>query len=178
MKRWSSSVVTIKLKEGHGSGFFISENLILTNNHVIAGNKNIQVKLDSGVVLSGKVLRTNPKRDVALIKVDAAIHKYFKIEPDMPLVGDEVYAIGSPKLEYLNSTVTKGIVSALRGEDGLTLIQSDVNIRPGNSGGPLINSKGGVVGITVSELRSQKNEGINFFIPIGEALTALNISYE
>ena len=88
------------------------------------------------------------------------------IEPGFPKVAETVYAIGSPAREGISSTVTKGIVSAKRvlRQGGPVLIQSDAAISPGNSGGPLLNDKGAVIGIGVSKLRDPSARSINLFI--------------
>ena len=92
----------------------------------------------------------------------------------MPAVGSDVYAIGSRLDEKLHSTITRGIISGVREENKKMLIQSDVNIRPGNSGGPLVDKGGSVVGIAVSGLViNSVAQGINFFIPIDDALKSL-----
>ena len=84
--------------------------------------------------------------------------------------------VGSPLDESLSSTLTKGIVSAIREENKLKLIQSDVNVRPGNSGGPMINKDGEVIGITVSGIViNGQSQGLNFFIPIADAFKVLKI---
>ena len=143
----------------------------------MAGNaNNVTVKSDSGMEIIGKVIASNSARDVALIKVEASMPKYFKTKRDLPAVGSEVYVIGSPLDENLNSTMTKGIVSAIREENKLKLIQSDVNVRPGNSGGPMINKDGEVIGITVSGIViNGQSQGLNFFIPINDAFKVLQI---
>jgi len=175
-KDWASAVVTVFAGGGHGSGFVISDNLILTNHHVAGNANNVTVKLDSGIEIIGKVIASNSARDVALIKVEASMPKYFKTKRDLPAVGSEVYAIGSPLDENLNSTMTKGIISAIREENKLKLIQSDVNVRPGNSGGPMINKDGEVIGITVSGIViNGQSQGLNFFIPINDAFKVLQI---
>jgi S1-C subfamily serine protease len=124
------------------------------------------------------VVRTDPVRDVALIKVAEtnlpALPLRLKTSPN---VGDEVYAIGTPRLEYLDVTVTRGIVSAYRDEGGLKYIQSDVQIHPGNSGGPLIDKEGNVVGISVMGLMvSGASQNLNFFVPIAEAVARLRVT--
>lgn len=97
---------------------------------------------------------------------------------NIPSVGSDVYAIGTPLDASLYSTVSKGIVSGVRDENFKKLIQSDVNIQPGNSGGPLLDKNGTVVGIAVSGFSvNNVTQGINFFIPVGDAITALNAVY-
>jgi S1-C subfamily serine protease len=175
-KEWSSAVVTVFAGGGHGSGFVISDNLILTNHHVAGNANSATVKLENGIEIIGKVIASNSARDVALIKVDASMPKYFKTKKELPAVGSEVYAVGSPLDESFSSTMSKGIVSAIREENKLKFIQSDVNIRPGNSGGPMVNKDGEVIGIAVSAfVVNGQGQGLNFFIPIADALKTLKI---
>lgn len=171
---WPEAVVTVIAGSGHGSGFVISDNFILTNHHVVGEANSVVVKFNNGLQLVGKVIASNSGRDVAIVKVDATLPKYFRMQRKAPSVGSDVYAVGSPLLEKLSSTVTRGIISAYREEQNKTLIQSDVNIQPGNSGGPLVDKDGAVVGIAVSGLALNNNfQGINFFIPIDDALKTL-----
>jgi S1-C subfamily serine protease len=91
--------------------------------------------------------------------------------------GETVYAIGTPLDDCLQNTMTKGIVSAERVENGLRLIQSDAGVNHGNSGGPLIDEQGSVVAITVSGiLPASMQLGLNFFIPIEDAMKALSLT--
>jgi len=104
--------------------------------------------------------------------------KFFKLDRNLPISGTDVYAVGTPLSDDLIGTVSKGIVSGIRHEEGRKLIQSDVNVRPGNSGGPLVTKEGLVVGVTVSGLQVKgASQGINFFIPIADALDALKLAY-
>jgi S1-C subfamily serine protease len=171
---WANGVVTVFAGSGHGSGFVISDNLILTNHHVVGESNSVTIKFNNGLQVVGKVIASNSGRDVAIVKVDATLPKHFRITRVLPAVGSEVYAIGSPIDEKLHSTITRGIISGVREENKKMLIQSDVNIRPGNSGGPLVDKNGSVVGIAVSGLvLNSVAQGINFFIPIDDALKSL-----
>lgn len=175
---WQNAVVTVFAGSGHGSGFVISDNLILTNHHVAGNANNATIKLSNGVEFVGEVIRSDAFLDVAIIKTDVNLPYYFEFENSLPSIGSDVYAIGSPLDESFSSTLSKGVVSAIRNEDGKQFIQSDVNVVPGNSGGPLINSDGKVIGITVSGVRfNEANQGINFFIPINDALQKLKIIF-
>jgi len=175
-EKWPGAVVTVFAGRGFGSGFVISENLILTNHHVVGESNSVTIKFDNGMQVIGKVIASNSGRDVAVVKVDAKLPKHFHTLRVGPPVGTEVYAVGSPLDENLQSTVTRGIISGYREQDKKTFIQSDVNIRPGNSGGPLVNKDGDVVGIAVSGLVVNGDfQGINFFIPIDDALKSLGI---
>lgn len=175
-KKWSSAVVTVFAGGGHGSGFVISDDLILTNNHVVGASNSVNIQLDSDIEVIGKVIASNSSRDVALVKLDVSLPTHFKLRQELPNIGEEVYALGSPLDESLKSSLSKGIVSAFREENKLNYIQSDVNVVSGNSGGPLIDKNGNVVGITVSGIYLNKApQGVNFFIPIDEAIKVLNL---
>jgi serine protease Do len=172
------SVVTLRVGTGHGSGFVIAEHgLILTNQHVVGDAKKVGVILSNGLELEGQVLRRSVRRDVALVKVPLRVPNALALRPDPARRLDKVYSIGTPMHVGLKSTVTTGIVSAHRkyGRNKLKFIQSDVAVSSGNSGGPLLDDKGNVIGISVLKLRPQESEALNLFIPIEDALKALNI---
>lgn len=158
---------------GVGSGFIISaDGYILTNNHVVAKSNGIFVTLTSGKEYKATVVGTDPRTDVALIKIDAEGLKPLPIGDSTQLKkGQWVLAIGSPF--GLDSTVTAGIVSAINRDTGdyLPFIQTDVAVNPGNSGGPLINLAGQAVGVN-SQIISQSGGfmGISLAIPIDEVM--------
>ncbi|NYT81861.1 DegQ family serine endoprotease [Alcaligenaceae bacterium] len=162
---------------GVGSGFIISaDGYILTNNHVVAKSNGIFVTLTSGKEYKAKVIGTDPRTDVALIKIDAEGLTPLPIGDSTKLKkGQWVLAIGSPF--GLDSTVTSGIVSAINRDTGdyLPFIQTDVAVNPGNSGGPLINLAGQVVGVN-SQIISQSGGfmGISLAIPIDEAMRVVD----
>jgi S1-C subfamily serine protease len=175
-EEWPSAVVTVFAGGGHGSGFAISDNLILTNHHVVSESNSVAIKFDNGIQVVGRVIASNSGRDVAIVKVDATLPKHFRVSQAALPIGSEVYAVGSPLDEKLHSTLSRGIISGYREKQKKRLIQSDVNIRPGNSGGPLVDKSGAAVGIAVSGIElNGVDQGINFFIPIDDALKALNV---
>ncbi len=162
---------------GVGSGFFISsDGYILTNNHVVADSNGIFVTLTNGKEYKAKVIGTDPRTDVALIKIDIKGMTPIPIgDSDHIKKGQWVLAIGSPF--GLDSTVTAGIISAINRDTGdyLPFIQTDVAVNPGNSGGPLINLSGQVIGIN-SQIISQSGGfmGISLAIPIDEVMRVVN----
>jgi serine protease Do len=158
-----------------GSGFIISaDGYILTNAHVVEAADDINVKLNDKREFKAKVIGSDKRTDVAVIKIEASGLPAVKIgDPERLKVGEWVLAIGSPF--GFESTVTAGIVSAkgrsLPQENYVPFIQTDVAINPGNSGGPLFNLKGEVVGIN-SQIYSRTGGfmGLSFAIPIDVAM--------
>jgi SpoVK/Ycf46/Vps4 family AAA+-type ATPase len=172
-----AAVVTVKLDDGHGSGFFISrDGYLLTNHHVVEDNKFVTVKLTTGRQLPGEVLRSNKARDIALVKVNESNMTALPLLLESPEVASEVYAVGTPQEEEYSTTITKGIISAYRTQNDLTLMQSDVAIHPGSSGGPMVDRFGNVVAASVAGFKiSGVPTSINFFIPIADALKFLAV---
>ena len=154
---------------GQGSGFFISpDGYAVTNNHVVQNAENVQVTTDDGKLYSAKVIGTDPRTDLALIKVDGRDFPYVKLAETTPRVGDWVLAVGNPF--GLGGTVTAGIVSA-RGRDiGAgpydDFIQIDAPVNKGNSGGPTFDVDGNVIGVNTAIFSpSGGSVGIAFAIP-------------
>ena len=162
-----------EVPRGLGSGFIISaDGYLLTNAHVVEGADEIIVTLADRREFKGRVIGADRRTDVALVKVEATGLPSTRIGDSNKLrVGEWVIAIGSPF--GLDNTVTAGIVSAKARETGdfLPFIQTDVAVNPGNSGGPLINLKGEVVGINSQIFTTSGSyAGISFAIPIDEAM--------
>ena len=163
--------------EGMGSGFIINtDGYILTNYHVIEGAKEVTVTLSDGREVTASVVNYDADQDVAMIKLNENVEVPGVVElgnSDALQPGEEVLAIGNPLSKELSSTLTKGIVSALNRsvetDSGVStnLIQTDTAINSGNSGGPLINTKGEVIGINTLKA-SDGAEGIGFAIPIND----------
>ena len=160
---------------GMGSGLIIdSSGVILTNNHVVEGGGEITVRLYDGREFRATKVTTDPKTDLAVLRIEGAKHlQAAKLgDSDAAEVGDWVIALGHPF--GLEGTVTAGIVSAKGRGIGLTergsFIQTDAAINPGNSGGPLVNLDGEVIGINTAIVSNGGgNEGIGFAIPINSA---------
>lgn len=157
---------------GVGSGFILSaDGYVLTNAHVVAGAEDVLVTLTDKREFKAKVVGADERTDIALLKIEATNLPAVRLgNVDSLKVGEWVIAIGSPF--GLENTVTAGIVSAKQRDTGeyLPFIQTDVAVNPGNSGGPLINLRGEVVGIN-SQIYSRSGGfmGISFAIPIDEA---------
>lgn len=173
------AIVQVKTANGSGSGFFITENgLVVTNAHVIGGQQSAMIITSTGRALQSNSIYVDQDRDLALIKVDAHSIRFLDVSPSLPMQGSEVIAIGTPGardatgIVLLPNTVTKGIVSGVRefsentvanipGRAG-TWIQTDAAINHGNSGGPLLNRNGQVVGVNTLSFSSSGAPGINF----------------
>ncbi len=158
---------------GLGSGFILSaDGYVMTNAHVVEGADDITVTLTDKREFKGKVIGADRRTDVALVKIEASGLPSVKVgDPNRLRVGEWVVAIGSPF--GLENTVTAGIVSAKARETGefLPFIQTDVAVNPGNSGGPLLNMRGEVIGINSQIFTTSGGyNGISFAIPIDEAM--------
>jgi len=154
---------------GQGSGFLISaDGYAVTNNHVVAKASTVEVRTDDGKTHTAKVVGTDPRTDLALIKVDGGSFPYVKLAERAPRIGDWVIAVGNPF--GLSSSVTAGIVSA-RGRDiGASayddFIQIDAPVNKGNSGGPTFDTEGNVIGVNTAIFSpSGGSVGIAFAIP-------------
>lgn len=167
--------------QGAGSGVIVSDDgYIITNNHVIDGANNITVTLRDGKTnYTAAVIGKDSENDIALLKVDAKGLPPVTFGDSSKLaVGDYVVAIGNP-LGELGGTVTDGIISALardvtiEGED-MTLLQTNAQISPGNSGGGLFNANGELVGIVNAKDSATEVEGIAFAIPVNNVLDIIN----
>jgi S1-C subfamily serine protease len=169
------SVVLILAGDGHGSGFLVSgDGYVMTDQHVVGSAKLVTVRWPDGIEAVGEVVRSDRLRDVALIKTDPRGRDPLPLRSATLRPGESVYAIGAPLEQRFQSTVTRGVVSAYRTIEGLRYLQSDVAISPGNSGGPLLDEHGAVVGMTKSTYRIENAPtGINFFTPTRDALDFL-----
>jgi serine protease Do len=176
--------------EGLGSGFIINEDgYILTNNHVVEGSTDVKVLLSDGNEVSAKVVNKDADQDLAMVKLADGTKVPGVAElgdSDALYPGEDVIAIGTPLSKTFAQTMTKGIVSAVnrqvQSESGSTInvIQTDAAINAGNSGGPLVNTKGQVIGINSMKMGSAASgtsgssvEGMGFSIPINEAKNRL-----
>jgi serine protease Do len=170
------SVVTILTGSGSGSGDLVSsDGYMLTNAHVVGDEKQVRVRWSDGIETVADVVRLAKDRDIALIKTSARDREPLAIKRGAVTPGARVYAIGSPLGKAYQGTVSSGIVSATRLIEGMRYIQSDVSISHGSSGGALLDENGSVIGITVSRVEQDGPTGINFFIPIGDAMDFLNL---
>lgn len=167
-----------QMVEGVGTGVIVNSNgYILTNSHVVRDGaaKSIQVLLENGEKVDAKLLWNEPELDLAMVKVDKTGLPVAELgDSDNLTVGEAAIAIGNPLGLEFQRSVTSGIISGLnrsiRVNENVViqdLIQTDASINNGNSGGPLLNSKGEVIGINTAKIKSA--EGLGFSIPINEA---------
>lgn len=167
----------VEVGKSVGSGvLFDKQGYIVTNNHVVAGGKEVNVSLSNGKTVPGVVVGTDPSTDLAVVKIDGA--------DDLPVaefgdssalqVGETAIAIGNPLGLEFQGTVTVGVISALNRslsdmDQRFPLIQTDAAINPGNSGGALVTADGKVVGINSAKIAKEGVEGMGFAIPINQA---------
>jgi serine protease Do len=148
---------------------------MLTNAHVVGDEKQVRVRWSDGIETVAELVRVAKDRDIALIKTSSRDRDPLPVKRGPVSPGARVYAIGSPLGKAYQGTVSSGIVSATRLIEGMRYIQSDVSITHGSSGGALLDESGSVIGITVSRVEQDGPTGINFFIPIGDALDFVNL---
>lgn len=158
---------------GAGSGFAVSKDLIITNNHVVSGSSQITVVTSDGSRSIGRVVSVAPWKDLALVSVEEDLQPIVLGDSSKIRIGELVFAVGNPLGLWAGPTVTMGVVSAVGRTIAASpeliledLIQTDAAINPGNSGGPLINIRGEAVGITTAIIPYA--QGIGFAIPIDE----------
>lgn len=174
------SVFTVTTADGRGSAFVVTaqrrSSRLVTNFHVVSetyvnGGRDVKIKRGR-LAYPGRIVDVSEANDLALITVSAPLPA-LQLESQRPQIGEPVLVLGSPL--GLGGTVTSGIVSAFRNEDGLDYLQFSAPISPGNSGGPVINERGAVVGIAVAKLVGQGAEGLGFAIPTGRLCAALDV---
>ena len=185
VKLVSPSVVTITVtsqgnmftqpKSGVGTGFIVDENgTVVTNYHVIEGATSIVITFKDGTEVTGKVIATSKKDDLAILDIveEVEVPGIAELSQDDELnAGQEIVAIGNPLGKEFSGTVTRGIISAPTRRitmDGVEkeFIQIDAAINPGNSGGPLINLKGEIIGVNTAKQSGENVEGIGFAVSI------------
>ena len=170
-RRWAPSVVFVQTGEGHGTGFILdADGLVATNSHVVHGERMVGVKLIDGTWASEVFLvADDEERDLALlrIRVDTAITPVVLANADGITVGERAISIGNPL--GLEHTLTDGLVSARRVYEGQTWIQMSTPVSPGNSGGPIFNARGEVIGVTTQQLGAySRGQNLNLAVPVDD----------
>ncbi|MDP1830457.1 MAG: trypsin-like peptidase domain-containing protein [Geothrix sp.] len=162
------AVVVVETSSGRGSAFFVDRDRLVTNNHVVVGQSYVKLRLADNSLLDARIIATAPEYDLAVLKlmqpgVESPSGRAFLSLGSVQDVrqGQEVLAIGTP-LGVFQNTVTRGIVSSLRQLDKVLVLQTDTALNPGNSGGPLMDHAGRVIGINTMGFRG--SQGLNFAV--------------
>jgi putative serine protease PepD len=179
-KTASKSVFTIEVPDASGSGFAVAHEagrtVVVTNFHVVArtyvnGGREVAVRRE-GLTYDGTIIDASESNDLAVISVRGHL-PVLDLVKDSPTIGEPVLALGSPL--GLGGTVTSGFISALRTDGGLDYLQFSAPISPGNSGGPVIDSDGKVLGVAVWKVVGDGAEGLGFAIPTTRVCAALDV---
>ncbi len=181
------AAVTVKTEDGHGSGFAISENgYIITNFHVIAGRSKdnytgITILDFEGNSHKASVIRFDRKQDLALLKIDHQFNYAFEVLIDsltIDDIGSTLYAVGTPSSTEMVQTVSMGLLSGLTTNNGVELLQLNMTVNPGNSGGPVFDKSSKLQGVIVAKLNGSSGQGICFAIPAASIQRFLKVSYK
>jgi S1-C subfamily serine protease len=180
MSKASRAVVTIRQGHAVGSGVIVSpEGHVLTAAHVARVGDDLGVTLESGIELAAEVQRVDALLDVALLKIPGSRHHCIPLDLGAQVgKGHEVFAIGAPLDERLAGSVTRGIVSGRPTIEGQELLQTDASVNQGNSGGPLVDEAGTVVGLVVGKFFGIGVEGVGFAVPTDRITETLGIAVE
>ena len=171
------SCVTIITDGGHGSGVIINEEgYVLSAYHVVEGVNTIKVKLDNGMKLDASVVSFSKKADVVLLDIIGSGYKPLPLETEgNVMLGEDVVTIGTPVDIGLGQSIASGLLSGNRKIEDRVFLQTDMALSPGNSGGPLLNVKGEIIGIIQQKVIAESAEGIGFAIPISKVIEELNL---
>lgn len=177
------SVVTIGPgpRAATGSGFFITPTLVMTNAHVVKADERVALTLATGRRIMGEVVRTHPRRDVALLRVEDQGHRPLPVREDPVSIAETVFTAGTPLHPTWHASIRRGTVSRYRtNKYGMEDIQADAPAHDGNSGGPLLDENGNVVGLTYAganplPISPNPDFALNLFVPIMDALDKLNV---
>lgn len=174
------NLVAIRVGRAYGTGFYIDDRgHLLTSAHVIGMAASVTVTLPGGRTVPGQVIAVDPVRDVALIWTRPVGVHGLPLRADTPATGSDVYVLGLRDKHDALATVSHGVLRVERIKNGQRLLHSNADISPGHSGGPLLDDRGHVIGVTVSGVFFKGSGsdlvplGISFFVPISEALEAL-----
>ena len=173
--------VLIKTDAGHGTGFIIrSDGLVLTNYPVVGQEvKSITMVDYEGKEFDCKIVAKNESLDMVLLQVinpdEDGFSAVFLDFDEKVSVGKEIFAVGAPVKASLANTVTGGIVTRKKTVDGVSYIQFDASVNPGNSGGPLVDKEGNVIGIVTAKQIGVGTEGFGYAIPIGAVRDVLKL---
>lgn len=167
VKYTSQSCVTIITDGGHGSGVIIDpQGYILTAYHVVEGINKIRIKMENGIELDANIIAYNTPTDLALLRIHGGGFRALPFSKENSInIGEEVLTIGTPADLDLGQSISRGMISGKRSIENNIYIQLDIAVSPGNSGGPLINQQGEIIGIIQKKIVGKGVEGIGFAIP-------------
>ncbi|MEM6994280.1 MAG: trypsin-like peptidase domain-containing protein [Myxococcota bacterium] len=173
------ATLLLEVDRGLGSAVVVSpDGFALTAAHVVAGSAEIKVTTYDGQTASAQIVRLDKAQDIALIKVDRdAPVACSRTALDDAVLGSDAFVLGSPGGEELSFSVSKGIVSGRRNFDGLRFLQLDASVNPGNSGGPVLDDEGRLIGIASWKVSDVTVEGLAFAVPVEVALDTLNLEF-
>jgi S1-C subfamily serine protease len=173
------SVVTVFEGAAFGSGVFISaDGLLLTAAHVVSGNKECLVELSSKVRLPASVIRVDSDADVALLRVTGGGFRPARCSAQPQLQpGKDVLVIGTPLSNAYSLSVSRGVVSGIRKIDGVEYVQTDAAVNRGNSGGPMFDGSGNLIGIVVLKRIDPNAEGVGFGVSLQQATHSLRLRF-
>jgi branched-chain amino acid transport system substrate-binding protein len=180
LKDVMNSVWVVVADKSMGSGVAISKSHLLTNAHVVGSKEAVSIKNRNGDEFPAKVIHVDEKWDVALLQVDGGrLYPCPTTNSDLIKIGEDVFAVGAPLGEALSYSVTKGIVSGIREDlNKARLIQTDVAMNHGSSGGPLVNQRGCLTSIVTWKVEGGGTEGLGFCIAINDALRAARVTFK
>ena len=177
------SVVKIQTSYGEATGFILSKDgFIITNRHVVSRVNKAQITFYDQTKIEANVINRDSSADIAILSVNPILLNRDQLKPlpicyaKYPNLGENVIAVGNPL--SLSNTITRGIVSGIRETQSQTLIQTDASVNPGNSGGPLLNQYGEVIGVVNARVGGAGVQGLGFAISIINALERLGIDIE
>ncbi|MFZ1692151.1 MAG: trypsin-like peptidase domain-containing protein [Flavobacteriales bacterium] len=177
IKHADKACVTIITDDGHGSGVIIDpEGIALSAYHVVEGSKRIEAQFSDGLRQEARILVYGMENDLVLLDITGSGFRALPLGNDEDnSMGDEVITIGTPADVQLGQSVSKGILSGKRKIEEKVYLQTDVAVSPGNSGGPLLNTKGEVIGVIQGKLVGKGLEGLGFAAPIERVMELLRI---
>jgi S1-C subfamily serine protease len=177
MQKAQQATVIVRVGAQGGSGVLVStDGVVLTANHVVEALSTATVELADGRKLPARVIRRDTQRDVAVLRVDAPGLPCLPVSMSLPNVGQTLFAVGNPLSERLSFSVTRGLVSGLREQVDAAWIQTDAALNPGNSGGPILNEQGAIIGIVSHGIRGLGIQGISFGLSSASALAVLQLA--
>ena len=161
-----NAVLVIEHEDGLGSGVVVSESgLVVTAAHLVRGQTTVSASFLAGFQIDAEVVHRNDELDLALLQLPGVRFPCLALAGERTGTGEDVFAVGAPLLRQLAYSVSKGVVSGYPVLDGGPMLQTDASLNPGNSGGPLLNTAGEVIGVVSAKMRGLGVEGLGFGVP-------------